>query len=413
VPRRLLLGLVALAAVGLGVRWTWVLVVEPEVPEVGDAAAYHLLADGIADGDGYVRPFDRLLFDELRPTAEYPPLHPGVVAVAAVAGVDGVEGQRLWLSVFGAASVLVTGVLAWRLSGGRAAAAVVAAAVAAVHPLWFQADATLMPETLAALLGGVVVLAAVAVATRRPTVTGWVVLGAACGLAALARGEAVVLLPLVAVPAAMAGRRHVLAAAVTVAAFAAVLAPWTVRNATTFDEAVPLSTNVASVVDGANCPATYGGPLLGSWSFSPECFDGFLQEELADDDESVVAAEHRRQGVEFATDHAGDWPKVALARLGRTVAVFRPDQLADLGALEGREQAADVVGYVLVWLSLAAAAVGVVRLRRARSATWWVPTVAVLAVWASTALSYGNPRFLAVAQPALVSLAACGVAVRR
>ena len=44
-PRRLLLGLVALGALGLGIRWAWVLGVDPDVPPVGDATAYHLLAE--------------------------------------------------------------------------------------------------------------------------------------------------------------------------------------------------------------------------------------------------------------------------------------------------------------------------------------------------------------------------------
>lgn len=407
-PRRLALGLVAFAVLGLVVRWAWILGVEPEVPDVGDASAYHLLAAGIADGEGYVRPFDRVLFGLHRPTAEYPPLHPAVLSAAAFAGVDGVTGMRLWLALFGAASVSLTGLLAWRLSG-RGLAALVAAAVAAVHPLWFQADATLMPETLAALLGGAVVLLAVEVA-RQPSARRSIVLGAACGLAALTRAEAVVLLVAVAVPAAVAGARRWQAAAITVAAATLVVAPWLARNLARFDRVVPISTNAGSVADGANCDATYGGPLLGYWQFSPSCFEGFQQDELAARDEAAVASTHRRAGIRYALDHAGDWPAVAAARLGRTLAVFRPGQLADLGALEGRRQGADLAGFALVWASVPLAALGSRALRREQRRRWWVPAAAVAAIWASTALTYGNPRFLALAQPALVALAGCGAA---
>lgn len=423
--RRLLLALCAAGALGLAVRVGWILVVDPEVPEVGDARAYHLLAQHLADGEGYVRPFDLLLHDARRPTAEYPPLHPAVVAVAALAGVESVTGERLWLALFGAASVVVTGALAWLLTNrGSRVAALVAAGVAAVHPLWFQADATLMPETLAALLGGLVAALAVEAADR-PRGRTWAALGAACGLAALARSEALLLLPAVALPAAWVGVRRAgpaaeprgrgpapwqAAAAVAVAA-AAVLAPWTVRNALRFTELVPISTNLGSVLDGANCDETYRGPLLGSWRYSEDCFEGFTQAELAWlGDESLVADDHRHQGWAYATDHVGDWPRVALARLGRTVAVFRPGQLADLGALEGRDQAADLVGYGLVWASLGLGAVGAVALRRAGRPGWWLPVTAIAAIWGSTALTYGNPRFLASAQPSLVALAAAGVA---
>lgn len=385
--------------------------VDPDVPDIGDATAYHLLADGIAEGDGYLRPFDRREFGIERPTAEYAPLHPTVLAVADAAGIDGVQGQRLWLSLFGAAAVVITGVLAWRVSGGSEVAAVLAAGIAAVHPLWFQADATLMPETLTILLGGATVLLIVEAARRRTT-RWWAAAGAAAGLAALTRGEAA-LLVLVAAAAAAAvaagSRSSWRVALVPVVAFAVVLLPWTVRNAVRFEAFVPISTNVGSVLDGANCPATYGGPLLGYWSYSPGCFEGFLQDELAAADEAAVAAAHRRAGIEFAVDHAGDWPRVVAARLARTVAVFRPTQLADLGALEGRDQDADVAGYVLLWATLAGAVVGAARLRRARSSTWWIPAAAVVLVWGSTALSYGNPRFLAAAQPSLVALAACSI----
>ena len=35
---------------------------------------------GLARGDGYIRPFDALLLGRNRPTAEYPPLFPGLLA---------------------------------------------------------------------------------------------------------------------------------------------------------------------------------------------------------------------------------------------------------------------------------------------------------------------------------------------
>lgn len=410
-PRRVAFGLVALAALAFAVRAFWVVAVDPEVPAVGDARAYQLLADGLADGEGYVRPFDRVLLGEDRPTAEYPPVHPAVLSVASAAGVDSATGLRLWLSLFGAASVAATGAVAWALSrtpsgevpavrvpARASTAALVAAGVAAVHPLWFQADATLMPETLAALLGAGVVLAALE-ARRRPSLARWALAGGLCGLAALTRGEAVVLVPVIAVFA-----RSWRGAAIVLAAAVVVIAPWTARNAARFDELVPISTNVGSVLDGANCPAAYGGDLVGYWVYGPDCFEGFGQDALGSSDESVVAAAHRDDGIDFATDHVSEWPKVAAARLGRTLGVFRPSQLADLGALEGREQGADLAGYALVWASVALGAVAAVRLRL------WLPVAVAVAVWASTALSYGNPRFLALGQPSLVALAACGAA---
>jgi hypothetical protein len=269
-----------------------------------------------------------------------------------------------------------------------------------------------MPETVAALLGAVVVAAAVDAATR-PTRLTWIVLGLAAGLATLTRAESGLLLAFVAVPAAVVGRRSWRPAAVVVVAAAVVVAPWSIRNSLRFHELEPISTNLGSVIDGANCDATYGGPLLGYWVYnadptSRDCFEGFTQRELRYlDDESLVADFHRHAGWHYANHHVGDWPKVALARLGRTVAVFRPGQMADLGALEGRSQRADTAGFVLLWATLVLGTVGALDLRRRRR-PWWIPAVAVVAVWGATALTYGNPRFLASAQPSLVALAAVG-----
>jgi hypothetical protein len=75
------LGAIALAAAVI--RIAFVLLVDPTVPRIGDASAYHLLGEGLARGDGYIRPFDHLLLHVQRPTAEYPPLFAVLLAVPA------------------------------------------------------------------------------------------------------------------------------------------------------------------------------------------------------------------------------------------------------------------------------------------------------------------------------------------
>src|SRR4051812_42068373 len=94
--------------------------------------------------------------------------------------------------------------------------------------------------------------------------------GAVIALTALARGEGVLLLPVLAVPWMLWTRsltravriRHLV---VTVTACLAVLGPWMIRNATTFAEFVPLSTNGNEVMVYANCPSAYNGPFAGYW----------------------------------------------------------------------------------------------------------------------------------------------------
>ena len=58
----------------------------PTCRPLGDASAYHLLANHLADGRGYIRPFDLVKFHLVVPTAEYPPLLPFVLSLLARSG---------------------------------------------------------------------------------------------------------------------------------------------------------------------------------------------------------------------------------------------------------------------------------------------------------------------------------------
>ena len=93
--------LLAVIAGAVLLRIAFVLIVDPVVPRIGDASAYHLLGRGLADGDGYIRPFDALLLGRERPTAEYPPLFPALLAALDLLGLSSVTAQRLALAGLG------------------------------------------------------------------------------------------------------------------------------------------------------------------------------------------------------------------------------------------------------------------------------------------------------------------------
>jgi 4-amino-4-deoxy-L-arabinose transferase-like glycosyltransferase len=152
------IGLLLIAMAALTIRVLFVVVVDPEVPRIGDASAYHLLAENLADGKGYIRPFDQELLGKTRATAEYPPLFPSVVAVPAFLGVHSVEGQRLFVAFIGAGTVVLIGLLGRRLGGE--ACGLVAGAIAACYPMLFLGEATLMAESLSVPLATAVVLLA-------------------------------------------------------------------------------------------------------------------------------------------------------------------------------------------------------------------------------------------------------------
>ena len=399
--RRFAVTLVGLALAALAIRVAFTVVVDPEVPEIGDAMAYHHLANQLADGDGYIRPFDLRLFGEVRPTAEYPPLFPALISVAARVGVDTVTGQRIVACLFGAAAVAVIGLLG-RRAAGSTTVGLVAAGLAAAYPMLFLMDATLMPEGLFTLLVAGTLLAAYR-AHDEPSAVRFAVVGGLAGLATLTRAEGALLVLLVAVPLA---RRPLALLGAAVGAAAAVVLPWTIRNTIRFDEVVPVSNNIGSALDGANCDPTYEPPNIGFWLYTDggECFDGFGQDELAKDNEAVVARRHRDEGLRYARDHIDDLPSVGAARLLRTWGLYDPADQTKLESLEGRPLDWQRAGTGMAWALTVLAVAGVVGGRRRATLQW--PLLATIAmVSLTTVLTYGNQRFRAAAEPALLVLA--------
>ena len=166
-----------------------------------------------------------------------------------------------------------------------------------------------MSETLYGLLVAVSLLAAYRYLDR-PDTRSAVILGALLGLTALTRGEALLLFPLLLVPAIRrpGGWRG---AAVAVVVFAAVLTPWTIRNWSAFDRPVLVATNSGTAIAGANCDATFAsGDKLGGWN--PPCI-----QEHPGLNEAEHHAEALREGLEYAGDHLGRLPVVLAARAGR------------------------------------------------------------------------------------------------
>jgi 4-amino-4-deoxy-L-arabinose transferase-like glycosyltransferase len=403
--------------VALLVRVLVILLVDPHVPEVGDASAYHLLANNLADGRGYIRPFDLAKFGRVVPTAEYPPLHPFVLSLFARLGARSVEAQRIGLAVIGSGTAVLVAYLGRRAAG--VAVGVVAGLIAACYPMLFLPDATLMSESLFVFFVALALLLAYAVIDR-PTPLRFAALGLVLGFATLTRAEAVVLGAFLVIPIAWRVRdatilRRIGLAALVVVAAVIVVAPWSVRNQRTFHSFVPVSNSLVQIVDGANCRLTYGGPFLGSWRSTfgnadangHECFEGFNGSKPGFD-EAKAAEVSRRDGLEYIRDHLGDLPKVGVARLLRTFGLFRPAQQTQLEALEGRPLGWERAGTGMYYV-LAVAAIGgfVVMLRR--RATLWPLAAAVLTVVLSSILTYGTQRFRITAEPAIVVFAAVGL----
>ena len=420
--RRFFRWLALISGIALVVRVLVIVFVDPSVPELGDASAYHLLANHLADGRGYIRPFDLVRFHLVVPTAEYPPLHPFLLSLFARSGLRSVEAQRLGLAVIGSGTVALVGMVGRQIVSARVG--LVAAGLAAMSPMMFLPEATLMSEALFVFLVTLALFLA-GRARHAPTAGRFAVLGLVLGLGVLTRAEAGVLALLLIVPLAVSETsqprtRRLALAAVGLAAVAAVVIPWTVRNQSTFHAFVPVSNNLGTALAGANCDLTASGEFLGSWRSTfgagdtgvGRCFTGFNGSQ-PQFNEATAAAAARRKGLDYIRDHPGALPKVVAARLLRTFGVFRPSQQIRLEALEGRPRSWEQAGTWLEWALYPLAVVGLVMLVRRRSPVW--PLFAALAsVVIATVITYGNQRFRIGAEPTvLIGAATALVTIRR
>ena len=161
-----------------------------------------------------------------------------------------------------------------------------------------------MTESLYGLLVALSLLAAYRLVDA-PGTGRAIVLGTTLGLAALTRGEVLLLLPLVLVPV-LRRPQGLRAALVTILAFAVVLTPWTIRNWVVFDRPVLVATNSGTAIAGANCDDTFYGDRLGGWS--PPCIREHPGNEAEHHSEAL------RDGLRYAGDHLGRLPVVLAVR---------------------------------------------------------------------------------------------------
>jgi len=418
--RSFLIAVLAIGVIALAIRVAFVLIVDPTLPDPGDATAYHLLANNLADGHGYIRPFDFRILHLSRPTAEYPPLFPALLSVPSYLGATSVDSQRLFLCFVGAGTVVLVGFLGRRVGGPIVG--LVAAAIAAVYPMLFLGEAVLMAECLFAFLVAAMLLLAYRAADA-PSPLRFAVLGLVIGLTALTRAEGLLFAVVLVIPLALgirslATKQRVLLAGVAAAVAVLTVLPWTIRNAVRLHAFVPISNNIGTAVDGANCDLTYSGAQIGLWreTFTtfgdaarrrPQaeaCFEGF-DIRRRDFDEADVANFHRSSGITYARRHLSRAPLVVAVRELRTWGLYAPRQQIEFESLEGRPRRWQGVGTVMYWVLLPLAVAGTVLLVRRRARVWPLVSTAVV-VSVTTALTYGQQRFRTAAEPAIVVLAA-------
>jgi hypothetical protein len=407
---RLRLG--AIALVGFAVRVAYGLIAN--VPNgFGDDVWFHSVANGLVHGRGFSDPFSSIgpsgavVFGTAGDpivTAFHPPLFPALLAIPSALGLDSYTAHQIVGCAIGAAAIVPIGLVARRLAGDRACLA--AAAIAAVFIPMISRDALLQSESLYGLLIALSLLAALRLRDE-PSARNGAWLGIAIGLAALTRGEALLLVPLLAVP--LAWRRPRLLA-ITLAAVVLVCLPWSVRNSLEFDRPTLITTGDGSVIAGSNLPSTYYGRLLGDWDFA-----GLYQTPAGrhpDRNEAVQSDRWRSEGVDYARAHASRLPVVLGARVLRTwdLYPFSPAARAEYGSsYYNHVHALEYLGQVMLWIVVVLALLGALGLRRAGKPLWPFAAMVVLVTLVSM-LGHGDPRYRHAADVALVALAGVGAA---
>jgi 4-amino-4-deoxy-L-arabinose transferase-like glycosyltransferase len=387
------LGLVALGAFAL--RAIWALAVAPEsLNHTGDPRFFHYAANLLADGHGYIAPVPFLQHGSVIASAEHPPGWSAVLAVFSAAGGTSYAVHELVGCAVGAGIVVCAGLLGRRAGGDRTG--LIAAAIAAIYPVYVALDGSLMSEPPYALGVALCLLAALR-AVDKPTARRFAVLGLAIGLTTLVRGEALGLLVLLVLPVALAapGRRIAHTALVWALALV-VIAPWCIRNTATFHHAMLVSAEDGPVLAGANCAATYHGPDTGYWNAN--CVG--LRHEA---NPAVRSQGLRRQGLDYARAHIGRVPAVEGVRLLRTFGIWQPRRLVYFA--EGRDMPGRTIAVGCAWVVLALGLAGAWKLRRRRLEVAILLTPLALGI-VTTLIAFGYPRFRYAADLGLIVLAA-------
>ena len=374
----------------------------------GDQFFYHVTANLLAQGRGFLNPVAWTQDGIAIPSALHGPAFPIALSFWSRLGGTTYFDHQLVSVLLGIPQVVFGVMLAHLVAGRRTA--IVAAVLLLAYPNIWVTDGSMWVEGMMAGITTAITWLMYRWRTtlRMGTIAG---AGALIGLAALTRGEAVLMTVLLVLPMVAVSElsrkmqfRHLVVCA---ASFITVLAPWMIYNATRFDLLVPLSTNSNEVIYYANCPDSYYGPKVGFWSFA--CQERY-RAEFGDPpgDESVRNQAYRDLGLDYARENASQVPKVIVARVGRQWELFQPLQNADFGFVEGRPRDVLRTGLGMYYVMMVLAVVGTLNLRRRGVPVWPLWSHAVMVTFTAV-YAYGNLRFRAPFEPILCVMAAAGV----
>ncbi|MFM8303844.1 MAG: glycosyl transferase, partial [Actinomycetota bacterium] len=155
--RWFLWGLVAIVVVGLVIRVVYIMTarqgffddfkVGGDPFKLGDAYLYQRGAVLLAEGKGFVNPYQYDLFGIRQEDASHVPLFMLWLWIPAVLGFTGAQAAALWSAVLGGGTIILVGFAGREMAGPRVG--LIAAVFAAVYPNVFSHDGFLQSETMA------------------------------------------------------------------------------------------------------------------------------------------------------------------------------------------------------------------------------------------------------------------------
>jgi 4-amino-4-deoxy-L-arabinose transferase-like glycosyltransferase len=337
-------------------------------------------------------------------TAFRPPGWPAVLA--GVTAVD--EGHRwrdarLLQAVIGTAAAALVGIAGWLLLGP--AGGLIALALAAVDTTLLAVGGSMLSEPLFVALVALALVLALLARERKP----WPLLfaaGVVLGAATLVRSNGFVVAPVLALLAVPLSRRTVTALAVMGAGVVLAVAPWTIRNAVEMDAFVPVASYVGTGLAGTfNDAARTRTDFPGAWVSPRHVYVDIHRSGMS---ELAKQRALRERAIEYAKDHPG----YAFEAAGRNA--LRILSLTDLDWHRGGAEALSLPHWVGpasaggFWVLLLLTAAALAR----RRGTLLLLLGPVLFI-ASAMLLGGELRYRAPAVPFFVLVATAGLVPRR
>ena len=412
----LLAGALVLLALGLRVGF----VETTSFRSIDDAGTYNRLGAQIAQLGDY-KPstgFDSGAGGTHGPTAYFPPAYPYFLALVDIidghrtGGKTALLGIRLGGAVLGAVAVGLLGLVALEAFGPGTAIA--ALALTAIYPVFVELAGTLVAENLLVVF----MLASVWTAlrarrSRRPLA--WIAAtGVLAGLATLSHENAAIfVIPLAVAAAQAAGQswRHRLFGALTLlVATAAMIAPWTVRNAAELHHFIPVADETGITLRGTYNQASAAYQRLPyKWRFYwsiPQ--DASVKHRAFHEKEVPLSDQLESRALHYIGRHPTAPLNVFWSNLRRMFELRGSYAWHQSAHAIGLHESDAQVGVIAFWV-LCALALGGLFTQAARRATPWLWSLPILYALTILFVNVETPRFREPIDPFLLLLAACAV----